>query len=119
MGWINYVFAAIAIVLFVGFIISYVTAFFLVGKSQGFRWYEWMIWIALFVSALFLGGCVNVGEIQDSMTGAQGQHCVPEGYGIGDKVRVPDGRIGTVEKLEGRSNRCPENSPIRAVVSFN
>lgn len=50
---------------------------------------------------------------------AEGQHCVSETAKIGDKLKHPDGRVGTVQKLSGFSGRCQNTAmPILAVITF-
>lgn len=70
-----------------------------------------------------LHGCVVyipggvTGPVSDSMTGAEGGHCVAETTKVGDKVTLTGGAIGTVKSLSGTSTRCKDpQSPIRALV---
>jgi ABC-type phosphonate transport system ATPase subunit len=68
--------------------------------------------IALCCIAPLLGGCWFVfipgsviGAVGDSISGTSGQHCVTEAASVGSKIKMQDGRIGTVMKLEGHSMR--------------
>jgi hypothetical protein len=72
-----------------------------------------------------LGGCFFVyipGSVvtgaTDALTGQHGNYCVPAAAKLGDRIRLPDGSYGIVEKLEGTSYRCKnEAKPIRARVA--
>lgn len=80
--------------------------------------------LALCCIAPFLGGCFFIyvpgsvtSAIGDSLTGMEGQHCVGEAVPVGAQIRLPNGSVGTVKKLEGTSSRCAEpGRPIRALV---
>lgn len=82
--------------------------------------------LAICCIAPFLGGCFFIylppsatSAIADSFTGNTGQHCVGEAAQIGSQIKAPDGRVGTVTKLEGTSGRCTDpRYPIRAVLTF-
>jgi hypothetical protein len=68
--------------------------------------------------AVFIPGSVT-GAVSDSITGAEGEHCVGESQRIGDKIRLNDGRVGTVVSTSGTSVRCRDSRyPIRAKLSI-
>jgi hypothetical protein len=83
--------------------------------------------IAICVACLFLQGCWFVfipgsliSAVGDKLGGYEGNMCVASTAKVGDKVRMPDGRTGTVRKLEGESTRCTQTYiPIRAVVDLD
>ncbi|MDO9313370.1 MAG: hypothetical protein Q7T97_02355 [Burkholderiaceae bacterium] len=57
--------------------------------------------------------------VQDTITGDKGAHCVATNAALGDSIRVPGGRMGTVVGLYGTSYRCTEKLyPIRADLVF-
>ena len=46
-------------------------------------------------------------------------YCVGESAKVGSRVRMPDGTLGTVKALYGRSERCQDGLlPIRADLEF-
>lgn len=64
-------------------------------------------YVIIVAAALTLQGCWFVfipGSLisgaADAMSGNQGQNCVGETARVGDRIRLNDGRIGTVQKLE-------------------
>lgn len=68
--------------------------------------------------AVFIPGSV-VGATTDALTGNHGQNCITRGSQAGDRIKMNDGRIAVVEKVEGASSRCSDpNYPVRAVLSF-
>ena len=82
--------------------------------------------IAILLLTLSLQGCWFVfipgGLIQaaaDGLSGNSGRHCVTESAAVGQSTRFPDGRVGTIRKLEGFSSRCGNATPVRAVVTFD
>ena len=74
-----------------------------------------------------LGGCFFfyipgsvIESIGDSLSGTTGKNCVSESSSVGSPVKMSDGRIGKIQKIEGISGRCQNPAlPIRAVVSFD
>lgn len=60
-----------------------------------------------------------VKGVGDALTGASGEHCVGRGAKVGDRITLPDGRVGTVQSLSGTSVYCerPEH-PIRAALAM-
>lgn len=73
-----------------------------------------------------LQGCFFVavvpGSVQDGIhdmaTGEQGNRCVSEAVKVGDPVKMPDGKIGKVTAIDGKSSRCTDtDKPIRATVT--
>lgn len=79
------------------------------------------------LAATQLSGCFFVfipgsliQKASDSITGAEGDHCVHSGAKVGDKLTAPDGRVGEVKSLSGTSVRCGDaNKPIRARIEFS
>lgn len=67
---------------------------------------------------VFIPGSVISG-ISDSVTGAEGTHCVGANAKVGDTIRLPGDGRATVKSLSGTSVRCtnPE-MPIRALLEF-
>lgn len=60
-----------------------------------------------------------IDSIGDSISGDVGNLCVPSTSYVGQRITAPNGKVGTVTKLEGTSRRCTQESlPIRAVVEF-
>ncbi len=80
----------------------------------------------ILLSCLALQGCwfvyipgSAVDSIADSLSGAEGEHCIPEWVKVGDAVNFPSVGLGTVKSLSGTSRRCPDPKlPIRALVDF-
>lgn len=67
----------------------------------------------------FLPGSVT-GAIGDAITGSEGANCVPEAAKVGDKIRMPNGGIGTIKSLSGTSIRCNDAAmPMRALIVTN
>lgn len=82
--------------------------------------------IAALAACTQLAGCFFVfipGSLikaaGDAITGARGEHCVGRAAQVGDRITLPDGRVGTVQSLSGTSVYCdrPEH-PIRAALAF-
>jgi hypothetical protein len=81
---------------------------------------------ALAVVCISLQGCFFfvipgsvTGKISDAITGAKGANCVSAANEVGDKIRGPDGSIGTIKSLSGTSSRCTDSRyPIRAEIEF-
>lgn len=77
---------------------------------------------------LLLSGCwfvyipgSAISAISDSLTGAEGNHCVSEVAKVGDTISVPTSAGGTrtysVKSLSGTSGRCTNPQyPIRALL---
>jgi hypothetical protein len=58
--------------------------------------------------------------LSDSLTGAEGSHCVSAGAKVGDRIRLPGGGYGTVVSLSGTSMRCTQEVyPIRALLQLD
>jgi hypothetical protein len=67
---------------------------------------------------IFIPGSL-IRKVGDTLTGAEGDHCVSRSAKVGDQVRFPDGRTGTVQSLSGTSTYCSDTAiPIRAAVAF-
>jgi hypothetical protein len=82
-------------------------------------------YIVMVGAAAMLQGCLVfipgsvVGAATDSITGNTGQNCVAGYIRVGDKIRLTDGRVAVVEKLEGTTSRCSDPSfPVRALLKF-
>lgn len=78
----------------------------------------------LFILALCLPlqGCLFFfyvpGSLIDAITG--GNACGPESMTVGGRFKHYDGRIGTVEKIYGLSDRCRNaHIPILADVKYD
>ena len=66
---------------------------------------------------VFIPGSL-ISAVSDTITGDAGEHCVARGAYIGQKIRMPDGRIGTVQQVSSSaSSRCAVATPIRAVLT--
>ena len=69
-----------------------------------------------------LGGCFFVfipgsliQKASDSITGAEGEHCVNSAASVGDSIMLTSGKTATVQSLSGASIRCKdERFPVRA-----
>lgn len=60
-----------------------------------------------------------IDAVADSITGAEGEHCVTAGASVGDKIRLPGGGVATVKSVSGTSIRCSNPAlPIRAMLDF-
>lgn len=58
-----------------------------------------------------------IRAVSDGITGAEGEHCVPESIKPGDRVKLQDGSIATVKSTSGTSTRCKSpDKPIRAKI---
>lgn len=68
---------------------------------------------------VFIPGGV-ISAVSDSITGAEGSHCVGANAKVGDTQRLPGGSIGTIKSLSGTSVRCTNPElPIRALLAFS
>lgn len=83
--------------------------------------------LALLIAAMLsLQGCFFVfipgsliNRASDSMTGAEGSHCVSTSAKIGDTIHLQGGGAGTVKSLSGTSSRCTtQEYPIRALLTL-
>lgn len=77
-------------------------------------------------AALSLQGCFAVIPIpgpvmdagHDTLTGERGNNCIPDTLKVGDHIRLPNGSMGTITEISGRSTRCVEPGlPIRATIT--
>lgn len=68
---------------------------------------------------VFIPGSV-VGAVTDSITGDRGEHCVPRGAVVGQRISLGYGRVGVVEYVSKTpSSRCPDPMmPMRAALAF-
>lgn len=68
---------------------------------------------------VFIPGSV-VDAVGDAITGDRGEHCVPRGTKVGDRVNIGFNRIGLVEFVsETPSSRCQDSMmPMRAALAF-
>lgn len=81
--------------------------------------------ITIAVASQLLTGCFFVyipssvtSAVTDAFTGHEGVHCVGPNTEVGQKIRLPDGQIGTVQSLSGTSSRCKNpTTPIRAKIT--
>jgi hypothetical protein len=66
--------------------------------------------------AVFIPGSV-ISAVADSVTGAEGTHCVAANAQVGGKIKLSDGSLWTVKSLSGTSTRCTNSDlPIRAML---
>ncbi len=73
---------------------------------------------------LLLQGCFfffipgsAVQAISDTVTGAEGAHCVSERVKVGDTLKRADGATWTVKSLSGTASGCKDPAkPIRALL---
>jgi hypothetical protein len=63
-----------------------------------------------------LSGCWAV-FIPGSML-EPGSFCVGPDAVVGGKIKLNDGRIGTIKALYGTSNRCSPQYPVKADLEF-
>ena len=89
---------------------------------------KWKSLLFLLALTLPLQGCwfffyipgSVVNSVSDAVTGAEGSNCVGENAKVGDKIRLPNGSVGTIKSLSGTSVRCTEPGlPIRALLVFD
>lgn len=68
---------------------------------------------------VFIPGSVT-SAVSDSITGAEGNHCVGANAKVGDMIRLPGGGKARVKSLSGTSIRCQKPElPIRAMLVFD
>ena len=68
---------------------------------------------------VFIPGSV-IASVSDSITGAEGNHCVSASAKVGDTVRMPGNGRATVKSLSGTSVRCQDPAlPIRAMLVYD
>lgn len=60
-----------------------------------------------------------VAKVSDTLTGAEGEHCVERGVTVGSLVRnTVDGEMWVVHSISGTSMRCKDpNRPIRVALA--
>lgn len=68
---------------------------------------------------IFIPGPV-VGAVADSLTGDRGEHCVPRGTVVGQRVDLGFNRVGVVEFVSKTpSSRCTDSlMPMRAAIAL-
>lgn len=67
---------------------------------------------------IFIPGSA-MDAIGDAMAGHRGNTCVSATAYEGQTIIMPNGKSGTLIKLEGESRRCTQpHLPIRAIVEF-
>jgi hypothetical protein len=47
------------------------------------------------------------------------KYCVTTGNNVGDRVSLPGGKMGTIEKLHGPYSNCTNIRPIGATITEN
>jgi len=68
---------------------------------------------------IFIPGSV-IDATTDAVTGEFGNMCIGTAAVVGSKITLPDGKLGTVQKISGTSSRCTQTTmPIRATVTEN
>lgn len=67
---------------------------------------------------IFIPGSV-VGAVSDSITGDRGEHCVPRGTVVGQRINMGFNRVGVVEYVSKTpSSRCNDSMmPMRAALA--
>jgi hypothetical protein len=82
-------------------------------------------YVVIAAAASMLQGCLvfipgqAIDAVADAATGNEGQNCVPAIAKVGDRIKLADGRIGKVAKLEGTTSRCTDPAhPVRALLTF-
>lgn len=68
---------------------------------------------------IFVPGPV-VGAVSDALTGDRGEHCVPRGTKVGDRINLGFNRVGVVEYVgTTASSRCRDPlMPMRAALAM-
>lgn len=85
---------------------------------------KYLVGLALLASLqgcwfIFVPGSM-IGAVSDSLTGSEGQNCVPANARVGDRVRTPGGGRATIKSLSGTSMGCQQpERPIRAMLVFD
>jgi hypothetical protein len=82
-------------------------------------------WVVAGAVCANLSGCFFIfipgsllRKVGDSISGAEGEHCVSRSVKVGDRVTFGD-KVGTVQSLSGPSGQCQDTTiPIRAAVAF-
>lgn len=77
------------------------------------------------VPVLALHGCFVfyippsvINAASDSLSGAEGEHCVDSRAKVGDSITLPNGSVWKVASLSGTSSRCQNPTlPIRAKLT--
>ena len=65
---------------------------------------------------IFIPGSL-IRAVSDSITGAEGAHCVSSSVKVGDRINMPYGGVGEVKSLSGTSISCTSaDKPIRARI---
>lgn len=65
---------------------------------------------------VYLPGSVTTAMV-DAAKGEHGNYCVSENVTVGQQLPLPNGAIGTVKKIEGKSWRCKNaRTPNRAEI---
>lgn len=85
-----------------------------------------MRYLAITALCLPLSGCFVfipgsvVGAVSDAFTGDRGEHCVPRGTKVGQRINLGFNRIGVVEYVsETASSRCRDPlMPMRAAIAL-
>lgn len=79
----------------------------------------WLVLVSPAANAWFffwVPGSVT-SAVSDAITGDEGENCVAAYVKVGDAIRMPDGSIGTIKSLSGKSVRCNNPAqPIRALI---
>ena len=79
----------------------------------------WLVLVSPTANAWFffwVPGSV-ISAVSDSITGDEGESCVAANVKEGDAIRMPDGSIGRIKSLSGKSVRCNNPAqPIRALI---
>lgn len=67
---------------------------------------------------IFIPGSV-VGAVTDTITGDRGEHCVPRGTVVGQRINLGFNRVGVVEYVgKTPSSRCRDSMmPMRAALA--
>ena len=75
--------------------------------------------IVLLLLTIPLSGCwfifLPIGPIVHLLRGPR--YCVSTSNSVGDRIKMPDGKMGTIEKLHGPETGCTTVQPIMATIS--
>lgn len=68
---------------------------------------------------IFIPGPV-IGAVSDAFTGDRGEHCVPRGTQVGQRINLGFNRVGVVEHVSSSaSSRCRDPlMPLRAAIAL-